>query len=61
MYPNFINHIRKYTELDDNSVALLFNYIKPLKLKRKEFLLKEGQICHSLYFVEKGCLKQIHV
>lgn len=51
MFPDFINHIRKYTELDDNSVALLLNYFKPLKLKRKEFLLEEGQICHSLYFV----------
>lgn len=56
MYPNFIDHIRKYIELNDDSVALLNQYITPLKLKRKEFLLKEGQINHSMYFVEKGCL-----
>ena len=57
MYPNFIKHIRKHVELDDNSVAILLKYITPLKLKRKEFLLKEGQVCHSIYFVEKGCLR----
>lgn len=61
MYPNFINHIRKYIDLNDDSVALLNQYITPLKLKRKEFLLKEGQISHSMYFVEKGCLKMYFI
>ena len=61
MYPNFINHIRKYVELDDDSVELLLQYITPQKLKRKEFLLKEGQICHSLYFVERGCIRMYFI
>ncbi len=61
MYPNFINHIRKFVDLDDNSVALLLKYISPLKLKRKEFLLKEGQVCQSIYFVEKGCLRMYFI
>jgi len=61
MYPNFFNHIRKYVELDNASAALLNQYITPLKLKRKEFLLKEGKICHSLYFVEKGCLRMYFI
>ena len=61
MYPNFINHIRKYIELNDNSVVLLNRYITPLKLKRKEFLLREGQICQSMYFVEKGCLRMYFI
>ena len=57
MHANFINHIRKYVEIDGASISLLNQYITPLKLKRKEFLLKEGQVCRSLYFVEKGCLR----
>jgi len=61
MYTNFINHIRKYVELDDASIALLINYITPIKLKRKEFLLKEGQVCRSMYFVEKGCLRMYFI
>lgn len=61
MYPNFIHHIRKYVELDDDSVALLMKHITPLKLKRKDFLLKEGQICQSIYFVEKGCLRMYFI
>jgi len=61
MYTNFINHIRKYIEFDDASIALLNQYITPLKLKRKEFLLKEGQVCHSIYFLEKGCLRMYFI
>lgn len=61
MYPNFISHIRKYVELDDHSVARLNQYLSPLKLKRKEFLLKKGQICQSIYFVEKGCLSMYFI
>ncbi len=61
MYPNFINHIRKYVDLDDDSIAYLIQHITPLKLRRKEFLLKEGQICQSIYFVEKGCLRMYFI
>ena len=61
MHPNFINHIRKFIEFDDASIAILYQYITPLKLKRKEFLLKEGQVCQSMYFVEKGCLRMFFI
>jgi CRP-like cAMP-binding protein len=61
MYPNFINHIRKYVELDEISAARLNGYITLRKLKRKEFLLKEGQVCRSLYFVERGCLRMYFI
>ena len=61
MYPNFINHIRRYVALDDDAVDVLNTYIKPVLLKKKEFLLKEGQICRSIYFVEKGCLRMFFV
>lgn len=61
MYPNLINHIRRYVALDDDAIDVLNTYIKPLLLKKKEFLLKEGQICRSIYFVEKGCLRMFFV
>ena len=57
MHPNLTNHIRKHTELDDKTAACLCKYIKPISLEKKDFLLKEGQICRSIYFVKKGCLR----
>lgn len=61
MYPNLINHIRKYVELNDDANEVLNKYIKTIKLKKKEFLLEEGQICRSIYFVEKGCLRMFFI
>jgi len=56
-YPEFIAHIRRYVELSDQDVAILEMYVHPVELKRREYLLKEGEVCRYNYFVEKGCLR----
>ena len=61
MQSNFINHISKYIELDDNSMKVLNKYFKSVNYKKKDFLLNEGQICRSIYFVEKGCLRMFFI
>lgn len=61
MCPNFINHIRKYVELDGDAFTVVNQYVQPVTLKKKEFLLKEGGICRSIYFVEKGCLRMFFI
>jgi CRP/FNR family transcriptional regulator len=61
MHSNLIKQIRKYLELDDNSIEILNKYFKPITYKKKEFLLNEGQVCRSLYFVEKGCLRMFFI
>jgi CRP-like cAMP-binding protein len=61
MYPNFINHIRKYVDLEGDAIEILNQYIEPITFKKKEFLLKEGNVCRSIYFVEKGCLRMFFI
>lgn len=61
MQSNLIKHINKYIELDDNSIEILNKYFKPITYKKKEFLLKEGQVCRTLHFVEKGCLRMFFI
>lgn len=61
MNSNFVNHIRQYVELDDQDFEVLSKYIKPLTLKKRAFLLEEGQVCQSIYFVEKGCLRMYFI
>lgn len=56
-----IDHIRAYVRLDDNHVAAIRDYMQPISLRKKEFLLKEGQLCKGDYFVEKGCLRMFFV
>jgi CRP-like cAMP-binding protein len=61
MLTNLIKHINKYIQLNENSVDILQKYFKSISYFKKDFLLKEGQICNSIHFVEKGCLKMYFI
>jgi CRP-like cAMP-binding protein len=61
MFTNLINHISKYIQLNENSVEILQKYFKSTSYKKKDFLLKEEQICNSIHFVEKGCLRMYFI
>ena len=50
-------HIQKFVGLTNAESEILYESVKPLELKKKELLLKEGQVCKANYFVEKGCLR----
>jgi len=57
MHINLAQHIRKFVDLNYSEELVLNQYIKSHKLKKKAYLLEEGEICRDLYFVEKGCLR----
>jgi CRP-like cAMP-binding protein len=48
-------------DLDPQQEKKLAEYTQILELKKKDFLLKEGQVCKSLYFVESGCLRLFYI
>ena len=58
---NFINHLRKHIHLTADEVQVLSAFIKIKKFEKKEFLLKEGQICKANYFVETGLLRMFYI
>ena len=58
---SLINHIRKHIELNDDEIKVLNTFIISVTLKRKEFLLQGGQICKSIYFIEKGCVRMYFI
>lgn len=62
MYPHLIKHIRQYVPLSDEESNVLLRYVHPVELKKKDHLLREGQVCRSNYFVERGglCMYFIH-
>ncbi len=59
-YAGFISHIQKYVRLNEPEIQVVESYVHPLTLKKKEFLLKEGQVCRFNYFVESGCLRMFY-
>ncbi|ASU34677.1 Crp/Fnr family transcriptional regulator [Mucilaginibacter xinganensis] len=57
MYPELLNHIKRYTSLSPAEEQLLCEKLEPLQLKKKDFLLEQGKHCRGNYFVIKGCLR----
>ncbi|WET51049.1 Crp/Fnr family transcriptional regulator [Chryseobacterium indologenes] len=60
-YENILNHISQYISLSESEKETLYSSIKYKKLKRRQYLLQEGQICTYDYFVISGCLRQYEV
>ncbi|MGU3377523.1 Crp/Fnr family transcriptional regulator [Chryseobacterium sp. M5A1_1a] len=53
-------HIREYIDISDEKLDKYCNAFTLQKIKKKEFLLKEGDICEFEGFVVKGCFKVFH-
>lgn len=61
MYQNFVTHLKKFISLNNEEVELLLSSVKLLSVNKKDFLLKEGQVCKANYFVEQGLLRMFFI
>lgn len=52
-----LQHIAMHVTLDDDEKKLFVGLLKTKAIKRKRFLLREGEICRYSTFVNKGCLR----
>ncbi len=50
-------HIARFIKIEESSLTDILNYFDRLNVHKRENLLKEGKVCKSNYFVEKGCLR----
>nr|WP_294788556.1 Crp/Fnr family transcriptional regulator [uncultured Flavobacterium sp.] len=53
-----LNHIQKFVNLDRSEIDILESCFSTSQIKRKDHVLKEGQICNTMYFIVKGCMRQ---
>ena len=53
-------HIKKHTQISDENLEKFSNAFTLQKVAKKEFLLKEGEICQFEGFVTGGCFKVFH-
>jgi hypothetical protein len=61
MIYNYLNYCSKFIqliELDKQAIELKF---KPIKLKRKYFLLKEGMVYDFVAFLNSGVIRHYHI
>lgn len=54
---NLLNYIRSLTTFSDESWEFLQSALTNKEFKKADFLLKEGEICNSLFYINKGFCK----
>lgn len=61
MYELFFQNFNSKVALTSEEEALIKNYLTPKKLRKKQYLLQDGDVCKSIAFIEKGALKSYSV
>lgn len=60
-YENILKNISRYISLSRQEEEDFCDILSIKKIKKKEFLLREGDICTDEYYVNKGCLREYFV
>lgn len=58
MHKPLLQHIEKIVNLEPLEIDILNSCLSVSTIKKKELVLQEGQICNTLYFIIKGCMRQ---
>ena len=61
MNTNLLNFLQSILPLSDELKTALSFYLKVKEFKKKTHLLKEGQVCNYIYFIEQGLVRSYYV
>jgi len=56
-----LNNVAKHISLEKEEIAYFLSLLKPRQLIKKSFILKEGQICKYINFVNSGTLRAYYM
>ena len=51
---------RKYSTMTHDELDVLESVLLPLKFSKGEMILKEGEICRYIYYIERGLIRQFY-
>ena len=57
---NLLKYIRSLTSFSDTSWELLQPVLRKKVFKKNELLLKQGQVCNSLFYIDEGYCKSYY-
>ena len=61
MYERYFHHFNKKVPLTEEERELIETYLTLKKLRKRQYLLQEGDVCKSVAFVEKGALRSYSI
>lgn len=51
---------RKYSTMTHDELDVLESILVPMKFAKGEMILKEGEVCRSIYYLDKGMIRQFY-
>jgi CRP-like cAMP-binding protein len=61
MYEVFVQTLKSKVPFSDEDLAIIRTHLTPKKIRKKQYLLQEGDVCKFVAFVEKGSLRSYTV
>ncbi len=61
MYKLFFEKFRERVTLPIDAEDIIRQYLAPKKIRKKQYLLQEGDVCKTIAFVEKGALREYSI
>lgn len=61
MTENLLTYFSKYIQLSELDKAQIISAFTPINIKRKEYLLSEGEVCEFVAYVNSGIIRHFHV
>ncbi|MDP4148241.1 MAG: Crp/Fnr family transcriptional regulator [Bacteroidota bacterium] len=57
MFQQVIGSIQSFGHFAPEQVSAIVDRLSLLHLKKDEYLIKEGQVCRTFYFINRGCFR----
>jgi CRP-like cAMP-binding protein len=57
MHDQILSNIAKHITLDETGIKYFTSLLQKISVSKKAILLKQGQICKNIYFVNSGALR----
>ena len=51
---------RKYSTMTHDELDILQSVLVPMKFAKGEMILKEGEVCTNMYYIDKGLVRQFY-
>ena len=51
---------RKYSTMTHDELDILESILVPMKFAKGDMILKEGEICRDIYYIDKGLIRQFY-
>ncbi|KGI60392.1 cyclic nucleotide-binding domain protein [Prevotella sp. DNF00663] len=51
---------RKYSTMTHDELDILESILVPMKFAKNEMILKEGEVCRNIYYVDRGLIRQFY-